>query len=81
MKIIDEKPFNVQFVCVGCSSTLEAEAEDVTMGRFGGDYGGGIGKIRYYVTCPVCYTQKFLDEDKVPPKVRDMANRKYHRDY
>lgn len=80
MRIIDEKPFGVQFVCTGCGSTLEAEAEDVTMGRFGGDYGGGLGEIKYYVTCPLCNTLKFLEEETVPPKVQGMASRKYHKE-
>lgn len=75
MKIVDEKPFSVQFVCTGCGSTLEAEAEDVQMGHFGGNYGGDRGERRYYVTCPVCETVKFLEEDKVPPKVRNLADR------
>lgn len=76
MRVIEEKPYGFEFACEGCGSTLAVEAEDVTVGRFGvyDDF-----ERRYYVTCPICGTRKFLDIDTLPPAVQQLAESKEQR--
>jgi hypothetical protein len=76
MKIVDEQPFNYEFTCRGCKSQLIAEADDVLVGYFGANYGGDLPDRQYYVTCPVCETDKTLKHGDVTPRVRAMADRK-----
>jgi|GEM_PF-3567571 len=76
MKIVQERPFNYEFTCRSCKSQLIAEAEDVLVGYFGANYGGDRPERLYYVTCSVCGTDKTLEDGKVPPKVRAMADLK-----
>lgn len=76
MRIIEEKPFEIEFECRVCKSRLVAEAEDVQVGYFGANYGGDTPERGYYVTCPVCETIRQLDRDHVTPKVRALAESK-----
>ncbi len=79
MKIIEEKPFNFAFECRGCKSQLVAEAEDVSVDYFGPNYGGDSPTRGYYVTCPVCGTDKVLEYSQTTPKVRELADSKEKR--
>lgn len=76
MKILDAKPFAYLFECHKCGSQLEAEAEDVQVGYFGANYGGDRPERTYYVTCPVCGTDKTLGVDELTPAVRQLADGK-----
>jgi hypothetical protein len=76
MRVIEEKPFNVEFECRCCKSKLQAEPEDVKIGYFGANYGGDTPDREYYVTCPVCGTDKILKHNELTPKVRELADSK-----
>jgi C4-type Zn-finger protein len=76
VKIVDEKPFGFEFECSGCKSRLVAELEDVQVGYFGANYGGDRPERTYYITCPVCGTDKTLRHNEVTPKARAMADKK-----
>jgi C4-type Zn-finger protein len=75
MKIVDEKPFNFGFECRVCKSQLVAEIDDVKVGYFGANYGGDTPDREYYVTCPVCETDRILKYNETTPKVRQRADR------
>jgi uncharacterized protein YlaI len=76
VKIIDEKPFGFEFECESCKSRLQAEADDVRIGYYGANYGGERPVRGFYVKCPVCETEKRLEDSDVPPKVRTLAQLK-----
>ena len=76
MKVLDEGPsdFYYEFTCKGCKAKLAAEADDVTTGYFGANYGGDRPTKGYYVTCPRCGTDFKLETDKIPLLVRQRAD-------
>lgn len=76
MKVVEEKPFGVEFECRCCKSRLLAEADDVKVGYFGANYGGDSPSREYYVTCVVCGTDKTLKHNELTPKVRELADNK-----
>lgn len=75
MKVVDEKPFGIEFVCQVCKSKLIAEADDVKVGYFGANYGGDSPERKYYVECAVCGTIRILKISEITPKVRERADR------
>lgn len=79
VKIVKEQPFEYEFTCNGCGSQLIAEIDDVKVGNFGAGYGGDLPERGYYVTCPVCDTDKKLDRSETTPKVRQVADEKGYR--
>ena len=82
MKIVDEKPSGFEFECRGCKSRLLAEVEDVKVGYFGANYGGDTPDREYYVTCPVCGTDRVLKYNETTPKMRqhgDRTDRRHRR--
>lgn len=79
MKIVDEKPYGIEFNCQACKSQLIAEIDDVKVGYFGANYGGDVPTRQYYVECPVCGTHRILKYSELTPKVRETADRKEKR--
>lgn len=70
MRIIDEQPFEIEFTCVGCKSTLVAEAHDIV--------GGWDDDQRvYYVTCPTtCGKQHYFERTELPEGIIFQADLK-----
>jgi len=75
VKIVQEQPFGFEFECRGCRSQLVAEIADVKVGYFGANYGGERPVRKYYVSCPVCGTDRVLEYNQTTPKVREQADK------
>ena len=75
MKVVNEQPFGLEFVCRVCKSQLVAEIGDVKVGYFGANYGGDTPDREYYVDCPVCGTHRILKYNELTPKVREQADK------
>lgn len=62
-----------------CGTKLEIEASDVQWGAFGANYGGESAELRFYVSCPSCGHEIFLQESDVPRVVYDNGLRAWNR--
>jgi predicted RNA-binding Zn-ribbon protein involved in translation (DUF1610 family) len=77
MKIIEAN--SPRFECRSCKSILEIEPQDVAVGYFGANYGGDTPEREYYVTCPICGTDKILRSGEISPAARKAADNKENR--
>ncbi len=67
MKVIKAKSWMI-YECGGCKSKLEADIGDVWCSA-GTDISGTYDED-YYITCPVCGTNRHLSYKEVPPKAK-----------
>jgi len=68
-----EDNFTYKFTCSKCTAVLEADADDVKVGRLGtyGEY-----ERCYYVECTFCQTPHRLDSTKLNIMTRQLADKK-----
>lgn len=72
IEIVDQKEWRVEVECRGCRSILRIESEDVLFGTFGGDWVAP-GDPHFYVPCPVCETDAWVDSKLLTPKIEREA--------
>jgi transcription elongation factor Elf1 len=89
MRTIEQasKSWSYVFTCKACGSKLEADAEDVEVDGFGGNY-KDYGDTGYFVSCGVCHEAHILDGEGaakpkktvfIPQDIKDAAYRKWKR--
>lgn len=73
MKIIKRVPWGLKFVCTGCKSELEAEADDIR-------YYCSDDDSSFYCECVVCGQHKDLKYGKdIPDAILNKAREAYNK--
>jgi len=78
MKIIKQtetKEWSHKFTCSECDSELEAEAGDIKVTHYDGDFREP-AYDSWHVNCPVCSHQTSILENKIPKLVKVKAKQK-----
>lgn len=78
MKIVEAPvPWAKRIRCE-CTALLEVDNEDVRVGDFGVKWGVPEVELRCYVTCPLCSTTLFIEDDDMPGGLRKRLIEEWH---
>lgn len=75
IKQVEPKEWAYKFTCSGCDSELEAEADDVSVTHYDGDF-RETPYDSWSVSCPLCAHATTILEDKIPKIIRVKTKQK-----